>query len=175
MDFRSRVPSRVAGLCRWRAVATWHICPPPSPASHHLAAPREQHPQSESPRRQPLPAPARSPGTRLPLSLRLARLPLRLSHPPGILILRQAGCCLCPAPGRSERSPPPAYLISLPPLLVYCQGNWNQTPARNEINVLKTARTSEWGWGCYSLIIYSTHLVPSLIDSCVFCDDYNIH
>lgn len=31
------------------------------------------------------------------------------------------------------------YLISLPSLLAHCQGNWNQTPTCNKINVLKTS------------------------------------
>lgn len=78
------------------------------------------------------------PGSRLSLSKRLACL-LRLSHPFGKIILRKPRCSLCSAPSRSERSPPLAYLISLPRLLAYCQGNWNQTPTCNEINVLKTS------------------------------------
>lgn len=78
------------------------------------------------------------PGSRLSLSKRLA-CRLRLSHPFGKIILRKPRCSLCSAPSRSERSPPLAYLISLPRLLAYCQGNWNQTPTCNEINVLKTS------------------------------------
>lgn len=77
-------------------------------------------------------------GPCLSLSKRLACL-LCLSHPLGKIILRKPRCSLCSAPSRSEHSLPLEYLISLPRLLAYCQGNWNQTPAYNEINVLKTS------------------------------------
>lgn len=104
-------------------------------------------PQRDSPHRQPLclsletagPLPCpRVPGSHLPLSQHLTCL-LRLSHPCGIIILRKPGCCLSSALWRSEHSLPLVYLITLPPLLAYCQGNWNQTLTHNEINVLKTS------------------------------------
>lgn len=104
------------------ALVTVPHFPSPSPASCHLVPSPEQHPQKNSLRRQPLCLSLPSPcplvwGSRLPLSQRLTCLPLRLSHPFGIIILRQPGCSLSSAPWRSELSPPLAHLISLPPLL----------------------------------------------------------